>query len=386
MRYFLFLSLCVLAVYAATGEEIYYIYKTKGIKSVEEFLKKEYESKEVKEPTVPVQSAKELKREQQAREREEQQAAREAAREVAAAPVKENKVKVVKVKNPTEKELMSRDFWLKQLRGMELSYGYYENVDSLIVCEKERKRCEVFRNDDDGLKLVKVHEDVIMGKGGDKLRRGDLKTPVGVYEIIKRFKPTNQFYGPLAFALSYPNLFDVLRGRNGDGIWIHGMPLDGKDRDDLSKGCVVFDNTTILTLDTEINAQSSVVIIGENKVPKMSKELTASILSEVYRWQHAWKINDINAYLNYYSNDFKKSDGSGKLQFSNMKKQIFSRKENKTIIFEHMSVSPYPSIDERKLYKISFDQTYKAPSLSSKGEKELYVEMIGEKMYILAEK
>ena len=69
MRYFLFLSLCVLAVYAATGEEIYYIYKTKGIKSVEEFLKKEYEPKEVKEPTVPVQSAKELKREQQARER-----------------------------------------------------------------------------------------------------------------------------------------------------------------------------------------------------------------------------------------------------------------------------------------------------------------------------
>ena len=99
-------------------------------------------------------------------------------------------------------------------------YGYYEDVESLIVCEKDRKRCEVYHNEDDGLKLVRAHDDVIMGKSGDKIKRGDLKTPVGVYEITKRFKPMDQFYGPLAFVLSYPNLFDVLRGKNGDGIYL----------------------------------------------------------------------------------------------------------------------------------------------------------------------
>ena len=355
MRYFLFLSFVFVALYAATAEDIYQIYKTKGIGAVEEFLKKEFESKE------PVKEVAKVKEKE--------------------AP----KVKIAKVKNPTDKELQSKDFWLKQLRGVEVQYGYYENVDSLIVCEKDKKRCEVFKNDDEGLKFIKAH-DVIMGKSGDKIKRGDLKTPVGVYEITKRFKPMDQFYGPLAFSLSYPNLYDTLRGRNGDGIWIHGKPLDGKDREDLSKGCVVMDNDDIKILDTQINAQSAVAIIGESKVPKLSRETVATILSDVYKWQNAWKVNDINTYLNFYSNDFKKSDGSGKKGFSEAKKSIFARKESKTIIFEHMSVAPYPMMDDRKVFKISFYQTYKSPSFASKGEKELYIELLGDKMSILAEK
>lgn len=363
MRYFLFLPLLVVILYAATAEDIYKIYKTKGINAVEDFLKKEFESKEVKEVAV-----KEIKK-----EKEEP-------------IVKLGPKKQVKLKAPTEKESMSRDYWLKQLKGQEVNYGYYEDVESLIVCEKERKRCEVYHNEDDGLKLVKVHEDVLMGKSGDKLKRGDLKTPLGVYEVLKRFKPTDQFYGPLAFVLSYPNLFDVLRNKTGDGIWIHGVPIDGKDRDDKTKGCVAFENNQLMMLDTQINAQSTVVIIGESKVPKMTREMVSTLLTEVYKWQHAWKINDINTYLNYYSNDFKKVDGSGKAAFSNTKKQIFARKENKTIVFENISISPYPTLDERKLFKISFYQTYKSPSFASRGEKELYIELIGDKMSILAEK
>jgi murein L,D-transpeptidase YafK len=181
-------------------------------------------------------------------------------------------------------------------------------------------------------------------------------------------------------------LFDVLRGKNGSGIWIHGMPLDGKDRDDLSKGCVVMDNDAIKILDSEINAQSTMTIIGESKVPKLSKETVATLLSEVYKWQRAWKVNDINTYLNYYSNDFKRADGSGKAHFSTTKKQIFSRKETKTIVFENINIAPYPTMDNRKLFKIAYEQTYKSPSFASKGEKELYVELIGNKMSILAEK
>ncbi|KHG34951.1 L,D-transpeptidase family protein [Sulfurospirillum sp. MES] len=373
MRYLVFLSLFSLGLYAAiTADDIYYVYKTKGIKAVEELLKREYEVKEVKEIKEVKEPFKEVK-----------EAKKEEPKEPA---VKLGQKRFVKFKTPSEKESVSRDHWLKQLKGIDVSYGYYEDVESLIVCEKEKRRCDVFHVEEDGLKLVRVHDDVIMGKGGDKVKRGDLKTPVGVYEIIKRFKPTNQFYGPLAFSLSYPNLFDVLRNKTGDGIWIHGMPIDGKDRDDLSKGCVVMENNAILTLDTEINAQSAVVIIGESKVPKMTREQVATILSEVYKWQRAWKVNDITTYLNLYSNDFKKSDGSGKAKFSAMKQQIFSRKENKTILFENISISPYPTVDDRKLFKVSFYQTYKSPSFASKGDKELYIEMVGDKMQILAEK
>ncbi len=51
-----------------------------------------------------------------------------------------------------------------------------------------------------------------------------------------------------------------------------------------------------------------------------------------------------------------------------------------------MNIAPYPTVENRKLFKISYEQTYKSPSFSSKGEKELYVELIGKKMSILAEK
>lgn len=350
MRYLVFLSLLALALYAATAEDVYEIYKSKGINAVEEYLKREFEPKEIKEVKV-----------------------------------KEVKAKPVALKPPTEKELISRDFWMKQLKDMDVQFGYYEDVESLIICEKEKKRCDIYKNSKEGPKFIKTH-DVIMGKSGDKVKRGDLKTPIGVYEITKRFKPTNNFYGPLAFSLSYPNTYDTLRGKNGDGIWIHGSPMDGKDRDDLSKGCVVLENGDIKTLDTQINAESALVIIGETKLPKMSKESVASILSEVYKWQHAWKINDINAYLNFYSNDFKKSDGSGKKQFSAMKQSIFAKKESKTIVFENVSIVPYPTMDDRKLFKVSFFQTYKSPSFASKGDKELYLELNGDKIAILAEK
>lgn len=350
MRYLVFLSLSALLLYAATAEDVYDIYKTKGINAVEDYLKREFEPREIKEVKV-----------------------------------KEPKVKPIVFKVPTAKESQSKDFWMKQLKDVDIQIGYYEDVESIIACEKDKKRCDIYKNSKEGSKLIKSH-DVIMGKSGDKVKRGDLKTPLGVYEITKKFKPTNQFYGPLAFSLSYPNTYDTLRGKNGDGIWIHGSPMDGKDRDDLSKGCVVMDNITIKLLDSEINPESAVVIIGESKVPKVSREVIAGILSEVYKWQNAWKVNDINTYLNFYSNDFKKSDGTTKKTFSIMKQSIFAKKENKTIIFDHMSIAPYPSMDDRRLFKISFFQTYKSPSFASKGDKELYVELIGDKIAILAEK
>lgn len=357
MRIFVLMFSAAVMLYALTAEEIYKIYKTKGIGAVETVLKKEFEPK-----TPPLKEVK------------------------AKEPAKEAKVKVVKVKNPSEKELQSKDFWLKQLRGMDVSFGYYEKLDSLVVCEKEKKQCDIYTNsDEDGLSFVASHE-VIMGKSGDKIKRGDLKTPVGVYEITRRFKPGDPFYGPLAFSLSYPNLYDKLRGKSGDGIWIHGKPLDGQEREDLSKGCVVMDNSNIKELDTQINAKNAITIIGEYKIPKMSKEQVSSILSQVYKWRNAWKVNDIKTYLNFYSDEFKRADGSGKKAFAQTKQSIFARKEQKTIEFEKMSVAPYPMINNRKVYRVSFYQTYKSPSFASKGEKELYIELVGDKISILAEK
>ena len=58
MRYLVFLYLLALALYAATAEDVYEIYKSKGINAVEEYLKREFEPKEVKVKEVKVKEVK----------------------------------------------------------------------------------------------------------------------------------------------------------------------------------------------------------------------------------------------------------------------------------------------------------------------------------------
>ncbi len=57
-----------------------------------------------------------------------------------------------------------------------------------------------------------------------------MKTPEGVYELTSKLTKLDSFYGPLALVTSYPNTFDKAMNKKGHGIWIHGMPLDEKEK------------------------------------------------------------------------------------------------------------------------------------------------------------
>ncbi|HDR04025.1 MAG TPA: hypothetical protein ENN84_02090, partial [Candidatus Marinimicrobia bacterium] len=59
---------------------------------------------------------------------------------------------------------------------------------------------------------------------GNKQREGDLKTPEGVYRIIRQLgdEKLPPKYGPRAYILDYPNFVDRFFGRTGSNIWIHG--------------------------------------------------------------------------------------------------------------------------------------------------------------------
>ena len=119
------------------------------------------------------------------------------------------------------------------------------------------------------------------------VKEGDLKTPLGVYTIRKRFTPQDPFYGPLAFSLSYPNTYDKVRGKDGHGIWIHGSPLDGSDRDPMSKGCIVLDNDTIQLLDKKIEHKNSIILVHENGMEQVQKNEISTILSNLFKWKNA---------------------------------------------------------------------------------------------------
>ncbi|WP_419776929.1 L,D-transpeptidase family protein [Malaciobacter marinus] len=288
------------------------------------------------------------------------------------------------VKEKLEKQLQEKSYWNNFLEKKDVTYGYYESTKFLILVEKGTKELKVLKNINNLFSQV-VQDDVIVGeKTGDKQVEGDLKTPEGVYELTSKLTKLDSFYGPLALVTSYPNTFDKAMNKKGHGIWIHGMPLDEK-REEFTQGCIALDNPNLMNLDKNISLNDALVLISEAKIEKVKKDDISSILSFIYKWKDAWRKSDIERYLSFYSNDFKRYDGLGLDGFSQYKKRIFSRKEDKTIIFSNINIIPYPNSLNKKMYKVLMDEKYRTRNHKFDGKKELFIELKDNTIKILTE-
>lgn len=287
-----------------------------------------------------------------------------------------------------EKELRNKDFWLKELGNKDFSLGYYDSDVVIVKTNKSDKVLKVISYKDGKLKEEFEQKEVITGLMGDKEKEGDLKTPVGFYELGRKFLPGDPYYGPFAFATSYPNLLDKVQGRTGGGIWIHGYPLDGTRLDEFkTRGCIALFNDRLEDF-AKVVADKRVYVLTEEKEKIFTnKDEVASLLASLFAWKHAWTISDIDTYLHFYdSREFKRFDKSNFTQFSAMKRIIFSRKEQKNIKFSNINISPYPNLKNEKMFRISFYEDYYTKSYQFKGNKILYVKLDKDgKMKILAE-
>ena len=289
------------------------------------------------------------------------------------------------VEEEIEKALQTVSYWEQYIAKKDVRLGYYENDPTVVVVDKQARTLKVLEHQK-GKTLLKLTQEVIVGKTGAKEKEGDLRTPVGVYEVRRRFTPSDPFYGPVAFALSYPNVMDRLEGRNGHGIWIHGYPLDGSARDDLTKGCVVMTNDLLNVFDGVVGETPAITIISEEGEPQTTPETISQLLAQLYQWRNAWKENLTAEYLDFYHPEFRRFDGMGKKQFTSMKKMIFKRNEAKKIQFRDVRITPYPNTEGRPLYRIAFYENYQSNKYRYNGTKELYVEFKDNAMKILAEK
>ena len=292
----------------------------------------------------------------------------------------------VKITKKAEKLLKSQKFWLKRLQKYDSDFGYYENIQHILIVDKLFKSLDLYKFKNNEFNLIQT-EDILVGKNrGYKKLEGDKKTPTGVYQIVKKLTKVDSFYGPLALVLSYPNIFDKLKGRTGSGIWIHGKPYN-KSRDPFTKGCVAMENHRLTKLDRFItNIDKSLVILEDGNLKKVRKKDLAIILSSIYKWLESWRDNHFQKYLSFYSKEFKKSDGKDFQAFKNYKSQIFRKRERKQIFITEINISPYPNSYKRNIFLVSFHENYKTSSFNWTGEKTLFVEVRNNKMQILIEK
>ncbi len=292
--------------------------------------------------------------------------------------------------------LQTQEYWKEVLKDKDTRFGYYEDLKYLFVASKDAPTLESPRLKlyalENGKWVEKLNVNSLVGsKGGHKQKEGDLATPIGVYTLDKRLVNLDQYYGPLAFSTSYPNLYDRVQKRTGYGIWIHGMPLNGNREELNTRGCIAIENNILTSVDKMIDHRDSLLITFSNEISTVKKGDLEVILADLFQWKEAWKNNEITSYLSFYSKDFIRYDGQKYNAFAAVKKQIFNKGQQKNIQFSKINISPYPNEEGKNLFKIGYYQDYKAYlkgnlNYSSKGNKELYVELKNGKMQILAEK
>ncbi|HAA2128914.1 TPA_asm: hypothetical protein GD888_03905 [Campylobacter jejuni] len=287
-----------------------------------------------------------------------------------------------------EKELTQKDFWLSEIGDKNISLGYYDDNVAIVLTNKTDKILRVYSYEDGKIRKDFEQKEIITGLMGDKKIEGDLKTPVGFYELGRKFNPGDPYYGPFAFATTYLNLLDKVQGKTGGGIWIHGYPLDGSRLDEFkTRGCIALFNNNLEKFAKVVQDKKVFVMTEEKEKIRAKKDQIASLLADLFTWKLAWTNSDTNAYLSFYDKqEFKRFDKMKFEQFASMKKSIFSRKEDKKIKFSDINISPYPNLENETMYRISFYEDYYTKNYQFRGDKILYVKIDSKgKMKILAE-
>lgn len=260
-------------------------------------------------------------------------------------------------------------YWESKLSQKDLRFGYYEATDTLLICGKDRASLNLYHKDQHERFTLLKSIPAFTGKyDGDKLNEGDRKTPIGIYTLTQKLSTVDPFYGPMAFVTSYPNLYDKIRGKNGSGIWIHGVPANG-DRDSFTKGCIAINNDELTGLDQAIDYKNTLLLI-DSKLKEHTTLPYASIISQLYKWRYAWKYNDLQSYLSFYDTTFVRFDGMEYYDFKMYKQRIFDKKESKEILFTNLNIIPYPG-ERANLFMVTFDETYTSDKHNFSGQKTL---------------
>jgi len=258
----------------------------------------------------------------------------------------------------------------------------------VLVVDSRRSRLFVYANAAGRPKLIADYY-VSLGKNGtDKAREGDQKTPLGVYHVtanLPRSKLTD-FYGAGAFPINYPNEWDKRMGRNGFGIWLHGVPADLYSRPPrASDGCIVLANPDLESMARFVQVGLTPVIIADEVewIDAAALEAERASLAEaIERWRGDWQSRDTDTYLGHYSERF----SSGRQDFAawaQHKRTVNAAKSWIRVEVSRVAMFRHPR--ETDFVVVTFHQDYRSSGLSNVMKKRQYWVKEGGRWKILYE-
>lgn len=245
-----------------------------------------------------------------------------------------------------------------------------------IVVDTRQSRLYLYRNDN-GRPVFVADWYISQGKAGaQKRREGDNRTPVGVYQVTGVLPPEKltDFYGKRAFPLDYPNEWDRMNGRNGHGIWLHGVPRDTFARPPLaSEGCVVLANQDLDALSGYLQIGLTPVIISDG-VEWLSldgwRDERRALNEAIETWRRDWESMDTTRYLGHYSKRFR----AGKQDYTDWARQkagVAAGKSWVKVGLRNLSVLRNPDHSEDSVM-VSFEQDYTSNNFSNVLQKRQY--------------
>ena len=249
------------------------------------------------------------------------------------------------------------------------------DVEQVILIDLEAFRLYVLAHEDGELRRTADYYASI-GKGGiDKRREGDEKTPVGVYTVTA-YLPDDRLldlYGIGAFPISYPNRWDLLRGRTGSGIWIHGTEWTTYSRPPMSsRGCVTLSNEHFEDLRRRVEVGKTPVIVARKihwVPPREVEDRRRDLLAAVEQWRQDWESLDTDRYLSHYAEDFR-TDDMEREEFTAHKRRVNSQKRFIRVELGAMGAYEYPGEDD--LFMVEFRQVYDSSNFSSLDSKQQF--------------
>ena len=250
-----------------------------------------------------------------------------------------------------------------------------ENQKYALVLDSAKSTLFVFENSGGATRYVADYYVTIGKNGMEKLREGDKRTPLGVYHVTSKLarEKLTDFYGSGAFPINYPNEWDMRRGRDGYGIWLHGTPRDTYSRPPrASDGCIVLTNDDLVTLERRLQLGSTPVVIADTlewSRPEEVEDIKAELAGAVEGWRKDWESRNTDVYLRHYASSFS-AGGSNLGQWAAQKRQVNASKTWIKVRLADVSLLLYPG--KQDLAVATFDQDYSSSNLSNRMKKRQY--------------
>lgn len=248
---------------------------------------------------------------------------------------------------------------------------------NVVLVDKSLKRLYIARLKGNDMEVLEEFPILTGRVDGNKIKRGDEKTPEGVYyvlsyssgdELVKRYGDYALIYGAGSFPLNYPNMVDRIEKKTGGGIWLHGVKPD-LDKT-YTQGCVAMNNTHFNTLFKNIKVTTPTIIAEKLMyTDEYNYESTKSKVEKAFNdFISAWEKNNKKLFQDAVHTNFKTPSGTLKKAYTATKTNLMDIYPQKDI--RNMNTKYF--IKDEKYAVVDTEQFYCAPNLTSFTNKRYY--------------